>query len=420
MTETEFALQVKNAGGALYIVGGWVRDRLMGKAPHDKDYVVVGLSKKCFEEHFPEAKLIGNAFPVFLVKIDGISCEVAFARKERKTGTGYTGFEIAADAGITIEEDLYRRDTTVNSVAMEVLTGDIIDLYGGRRDIEQKIMRPVSEHFSEDPVRALRVARQAAQLGFKVSRELIEAMRECVQELKEEPTERIIGELKKVLLSDRPSVFFQVLNRAGLLEPIFPEVYALIGKTQPVDFHPEGDAYNHTMLVIDRVAQATDNEVAVFAALVHDIGKGATPREMLPHHYNHEARGLEVLNSWNKRAKFPNQWMRAGALVIEEHMRAPLIKKPGKITALLLHLHKMASYLPPEDFCHIIEADHGHLPVYLARYDELLKVLLSIDGTMAPEGVKGKALGDWLTSQRVMACTGWLKDWNSYDKFAII
>ena len=410
MTENEFAIQIREAGGTLYIVGGWVRDKLMGKDPHDKDYVVVGLSKENFAICFPDAKLIGNAFPVFLVKIDGISCEVAFARKERKVGTGYTGFEIVAHEDITIEEDLYRRDTTVNSIAMEVLTGNIIDLYGGRRDIGDKILRPISKHFSEDPVRALRVARQASQLGFEVSDELIDAMKGCREELKGEPPERIFGELKKALETSKPSVFFQVLGKSELLETLFPEIYALIGKTQPVDFHPEGDAYNHTMLVADKVAASTDNVVAVFAGLVHDIGKGVTPKEMLPHHYDHEKKGLDVLKSWNKRAKFPKQWIRAGSLVIEEHMRAPLMQKPGKITELILHLHKMSSYLPPEDFCHIIRADHGQLPKYLERYTELRDVLLSIDGNMAPEGVRGKALGDWLWQKRVRSCAQWLKD----------
>ncbi|WP_027406798.1 HD domain-containing protein [Anaerovibrio sp. RM50] len=410
MTEKEFALQVKEAGGTLYIVGGWVRDRLMGKDPHDKDYVVVGLSKETFELCFPDSKLIGNSFPVFLVKIDDVSCEVAFARKEKKVGTGYTGFEIVADEDITIEEDLYRRDTTVNSMAMEVLSGNILDLYGGKKDIEDGILRPISEHFSEDPVRALRAARQATQLGFRVSEELIEAMKGCREELKGEPPERILGELKRALETSHPSEFFNVLRRAELLETLFPEIYALIGKTQPIDFHPEGDAYNHTMLVADKVAAATDNVVAVFAGLAHDIGKGVTPREMLPHHYDHEKKGLEVLKEWNKRAKFPNQWMRAATLVIEEHMRAPLMQKPGKITELILLLHKMSSYLPPEDFCHIIRADHGELPKFLEHYQELRDVLLSIDGNMAPEGVQGKALGEWLWQQRVRACTKWLKD----------
>ncbi|ORU00280.1 tRNA nucleotidyltransferase [Anaerovibrio sp. JC8] len=409
MTEQEFAQQIGEAGGTLYIVGGWVRDRLMGKEPNDKDYVVVGLSKESFEVCFPSAKLIGNAFPVFLVKINDVSCEVAFARKEKKVGAGYTGFDIVADEDITIEEDLYRRDTTVNSIAMEVLTGNIVDLYGGRQDIADRVLRPVSEHFSEDPVRALRAARQATQLGFSVSDELIEAMKGCREELKGEPPERILGELKRALETKQPSVFFQVLKRAELLETLFPEIYALIGKTQPVDFHPEGDAYNHTMLVTDKVAAATDNVVAVFAGLVHDIGKGVTPEDMLPHHYDHEKKGLDVLKRWNERAKFSNLWMRAGALVIEEHMRAPLMQKPGKITDFILLLHKMASYLPPEDFCHIIRADHGQLPAYLERYTELRDVLLSIDGNMAPEGVQGKALGEWLRHQRVMACTRWLK-----------
>ena len=263
MTEREFSTRIAAAGGTAYIVGGWVRDWLRGKAPHDKDYVVVGISKDKFINIFQDAKLIGNSFPVFLLEIHGVKCEVAFARREIKSGTGYRGFDISS-AGVTIEEDLYRRDTTVNSMAVNLFTGELVDPYGGKKDIEKHLLRPVSEHFSEDPVRALRAARQGAQLDYLVSDELIAAMQQCKEELKLEPPERIFGELKKALTAPKPSNFFRILQRAGLLNDLFPEIYALIGKSQPLEFHPEGDAFEHTMNLTDKVATMTDNPVVVF------------------------------------------------------------------------------------------------------------------------------------------------------------
>ncbi len=409
MTEKEFSKRVIEAGGAAYIVGGWVRDKLMGKAPNDKDYVVVGLTKEQFSGTFPEAKLIGNSFPVFLVEIDGVKCEVAFARKECKVGTGYKGFAVSVE-DISIEEDLYRRDTTVNSIALNIATGDLVDPYGGKRDIEAGVLRPVSEHFAEDPVRALRAARQAAQLEFTVTDELIAAMGKCRDELQEEPAERIFGELKKALSSRKPSTFFRVLYQADLLQELFPEIYALIGKTQPVEFHPEGDAFKHSMNLMDKVAELTDNPVVIFSGLVHDIGKGVTPTNMLPHHYDHEKHGLTVLAEWNSRAKFPNQWVKSASLVIEEHMRAPLLRKSGKIVELIILLDKMKKYIAPGDFCKIIAVDHGSLPVYLERYEELRDKLLAVTGDTAPANLRGREIGLWLNQQRAKVCTDWLRE----------
>ncbi|MCR5176573.1 MAG: HD domain-containing protein [Anaerovibrio sp.] len=416
MLEKDFAQQVIDAGGRLYIVGGWVRDRLMGKVPHDKDFVVVGLSKEKFVTVFTDAKLIGKSFPVFLMEIDGVKCEVAFARKEHKAGKGYKGFDVEY-CDISIEEDLFRRDTTVNSIAMDVATGNIIDPYGGQQDIKAMLLRPVSEHFGEDPVRALRAARQAAQMDFSVSEDLLAAMRQCREEIVDEPAERVFSELKKVLETKKPSIFFQLLRKAGLLEVLFPEINALIGKTQPVDFHPEGDAYNHTMEIIDRIADGTTNVVPVFAGLVHDIGKGTTPMDMLPHHYDHEKRGLEVMDRWNKRMRLPKVWVQAAKMVISHHMRAPLMRKPGKITELVLFLHDMEKYLAPKDFCRIIMADHGSLPVYLEKYDDLLQKLLRINGTMAPAEKKGTEIGEWLLQKRTAACVAWLANNSNGENF---
>ena len=282
MTENEFVNRVRTAGARVFIVGGWVRDFLRQVPAHDKDYMVAGIDEETFQQVFPHALRVGKAFPVYLVDIDGCHAEVAFARKEEKQGAGYRGFAVEYGRNVTLEEDLSRRDTTINSMAMELPSGEIFDFYGGREDVKQGIIRPVSHHFAEDPVRALRAARQAAEFHFTLAEETKEAMAACREELAGEPAERLLQELKRALLTEKPSLFFRALQETGLLAVTFPELAALIGKTQPEAFHPEGDAFAHTMLVVDTVAAETDSLLARFCGLVHDLGKGETPAEMLP------------------------------------------------------------------------------------------------------------------------------------------
>lgn len=409
MTELEFASKIASIGGRAYIVGGWVRDKLMGNEPHDTDYVICGVCRADFQKIFAEAIVIGNSFPVFSLLISGKRCEVAFARKERKAGIGYKGFEVLFDPSVTIEDDLYRRDTTVNSMAMDILSGEILDLYGGAKDLKDRILRPVSIHFSEDPVRALRAARQGAQHGFQISPELCLAMKKCRNELFKEPQERIFAELKKALTTVKPSLFFNILQESNLLDVVFPEIYRLIGKTQPAEYHPEGDAYAHTMIVIDKVAADTSNPIAVFCALVHDIGKGSTPETMLPHHYDHEKRGIEVLAQWNNRCTMPKEWIKCAKFVIKEHMRAPLLKKPSKISQLIMGVSKLSYIISGEEFCSIIEADHHSLPIYLRGYNSLLEQLQIISGSDVPQVFKGPDIGKWLDNARTKQCYIWLR-----------
>ena len=410
MTEQEFGEKVAKAGGRAYIVGGWVRDCLIGGHPHDKDYVVTGFDRAKFQRAFPDSCQVGRSFPVFIMGIDGEHREVALARRERKTGTGYHGFAAESSADISIEEDLYRRDLTVNSIAMDVLTKELIDPYHGQADIREGILQPVSEHFCEDPVRALRAARFQAKLGFVPSRRLIEYMKACEPELRQEPGERIFGELKRVLEYPKPAAYFRVLNMAGLLASIYPELYAMIGKTQPVKYHPEGDAFEHTMLMLARVSEHTGNIVARFCALCHDLGKGVTPQEMLPHHYGHEVKGLEVLSCWNQRMTMPASWLKAAKYVIREHMRAPRLSKPGKISQLLMSMDAVSRELPVEDFKIIVAADHHSLPLYLQHAQEGIGRLQAITGNAAPPDLQGAAVGQWLCQQRTQICRAWLKE----------
>ena len=399
MREEEFVKAVEGAGGTVYLVGGWVRDHLRGATPRDKDFVITGLEREAFAELFPAASLIGHAFPVYLVEIDGVRSEVSFARRERKSGHGYRGFAVDFGAEVTIEDDLFRRDTRINSMAYRLPAMELIDPYGGRSDLAHCVIRATSHHFSEDPVRALRAARQAAELGFVIDDGTRTLMADCAAELGEEPTERIVHELSRALAAPQPSLFFEALAHASLLESVFPEIFALKGKTQPPQYHPEGDAYCHTMQIVDVVAQKTQTIEARFAALVHDIGKGKTPEEMLPHHYGHEQRGLLVLDAWNQRMTLPKSWLMAAHFVIKEHMRAPLLKKTGKIADLLLAVEK--SGLSFADFRRIICADHGTLPYYLVHGEELLRKMLQVRGTEAPPELRGADVGKWLREERV-------------------
>lgn len=399
MKEEEFAAKLKAIGAEVYIVGGWVRDYLRGAKPKDKDYLLCGCREEDFTKLFPKAVKVGKSFPVYLLRIEGENCEVAFARRERKQGQGYRGFAVEFGPEVTVEEDLYRRDTTMNSMAWRLSDGEIIDPYGGRADIEARCIRAVSHHFRDDPVRALRAARQAAELGFAIAEETYGYMADCGKELAGEPQERLLEEMKKAFASAAPSIFFRALQRVGLLETAFPELAALIGKTQPEAFHPEGDAFEHTLLIVDKVAGDTTSLTARFAGLVHDLGKGTTPAEMLPHHYGHEVRGLEVLTAWNRRMTLPKEWMKAAGFVIREHMRAPRLGKTGKIAALLLNLAK--SGLTIADFKAIIRADHGGLPLYLEKAGQLISAMSEVSGKEAPKGLSGPEIGTWLFSQQV-------------------
>ena len=399
MTEFDFAKKIHELGGTAYLVGGAIRDKFRGVEAHDRDYCVTGVEEKTFAETFPNAAKFGKSFPVYSVEINEAFCEVAFARTERKIGTGYRGFEIKFAPNVTIEQDLFRRDTTINAMAIELLSGELVDPFGGREDVLNKKIRAVSEHFTDDPVRALRAARQAAQFGFEICADTIEAMRLCGFELAREPTERIFDELHTALKTDKPSIFFRILERAGLLEITFPEIAQLRGKIQPTYYHPEGDAYEHTLQIVDDVAKVNPKPLVRFAALAHDIGKGTTPPEMLPHHYKHELRGLKVLEQMNRRMTLPGDWKKAAAFVIREHMRAPRLEKAAKIVDLLLSLNTLK--LGVKDFCDIIRVDNHGLPPYLEHAQEIIDELLKIGGKDAPPELKGTEIGNWIRDERI-------------------
>lgn len=324
----EIANKIKNEGGNLFLVGGAVRDKLLNKQIKDEDYCVTGITSKQFLSLFPQSFTRGKSFEVF--DLDGK--EFAMARTENKTGKGHKEFKITTNKEITIEQDLARRDITINSIAQEVLTGKIIDPFNGKRDLENRIIRATTGHFSEDPLRVYRVARFACSLEFEVEESTLKMMNNLKEELNSLSKERVFVEFSKALGEKKPSIFFEVLKKAEVLDVHFKEIYDLIGALQPPEHHPEGDSFNHTMLVVNKASELTDNLEWRFCALVHDLGKGLTPKQEYPHHYGHEIRGVEAVTTFGNRIKAPTLWIKSGKVACREHMRGGIFykMKPSK------------------------------------------------------------------------------------------
>ena len=323
METEEIAEKIQKAGGKLYRVGGALRDELLGMPVHDEDFCVTGITTQEFEKIFPQAILRGKSFAVY----DLEGREIAFARKEKKTGQGHKEFGIETSPSISIEEDLERRDITINAMAQEVLTKRWIDPFGGRQDLQDKKIKAVSKAFKEDPLRVYRVARFAAMLEFTVEEETIQLMRELKQELYTLSAERVFHEFEKALRTNKPSLFFRVLQEANVLEVHFKEIYDLIGSLQPKEYHPEGDSFEHTMQVVDKSTLLTNDLKVRFSCLVHDLGKGVTPKEMQPHHYGHDEKGVALVGNLGKRLKIPKLWIKCGKVAAKEHMKGGIFSK---------------------------------------------------------------------------------------------
>lgn len=316
----------------VYIVGGAVRDMIMGLDPQDKDYVVVGsTSESMIEDGFEK---VGADFPVFLHP--ETRDEYALARREKKTGTGYLGFETEFGPDVTLEEDLSRRDLTINSIAYETSGyGGYIDPFNGQDDIKNKILRHTSDAFQEDPVRVLRIARFRARFGndWKIAndtKDLIHAMgkKGVLNELQ---AERVWKELSRALMEPHPRLFFDTLLECDVLHILFPEVYALCSAMESRKWHPEGNAYEHTMLVL---TQATRYEFGQdfglllrMAALVHDFGKGITPKDKLPKHYGHDVNGVPIVHDFCNRLTVPTLIRDRVKKATRYHMRMHELQK---------------------------------------------------------------------------------------------
>lgn len=287
-----------------FLVGGAVRDMLMGLYPKDKDYVVVGFTENDFLNMGYQR--VGADFPVFLHPETGD--EYALARREKKTGTGYLGFTSEFTPDVTLEEDLGRRDLTVNSMAMDE-DDTVFDPFNGQDDLKNKVLRHTSNAFSEDPVRVLRMARFRARLGadWTVASETVALVSQMSNNgvLSELTAERVWKEMSRALMEPHPRLFFDTLLQTDALHTVFPEVYRLKTALEAHRWHPEGDAYEHTMLVLTAAAAMEFDLESRFAALVHDFGKGLTPRDQLPKHYGHDVKGVPVVESFSNRLTVP-------------------------------------------------------------------------------------------------------------------
>jgi tRNA nucleotidyltransferase (CCA-adding enzyme) len=303
----------------VYLVGGAVRDRLLGRAVQERDWVVVGATPGELERagYIP----VGRDFPVFLHP--RTKEEHALARLERKVGPGYRGFATEFSPGVTLEDDLRRRDLTINAMAEDDV-GRIIDPYGGQRDLDARLLRHVSDAFIEDPVRILRVARFAARyasLGFRIADETMALMSRMVAdgEARSLVAERVWAETEKALGEDRPDVFIQVLRACGALAVVYPEIDALFGVPQPEKWHPEIDAGVHQLLALREAVKLGGGVAARFAVLMHDLGKALTPADILPSHHGHEGAGVAPVEQLCERVRVPNHLRELAVMTARQH-----------------------------------------------------------------------------------------------------
>ncbi|PFB64499.1 HD domain-containing protein [Bacillus cereus] len=311
MELTKIVETLKTCNAKVYLVGGAVRDLLLDIVPKDKDYCVTGISQEGFESLFPTAMLQGKDFPVYRMDIDGELCEVALARKERKVSEGHNGFAIYASPDITIEDDLARRDITINSMAIDEETKELIDPYYGEIDLRNKLIRATTEAFCEDPLRVYRAARFAAEYGFFIEYKTSTMMYQLKSELSSLSIERVLEETKKALMSRTPSRFFHALKSANVLDVHFPEIDRLSELEQNLMYHPEGDVFEHTMQVVDSARYLVDELpvgnklVVMFSSLLHDVGKYVTKGvhriKGTPTYFGHEEAGVPIAEQFLDR-----------------------------------------------------------------------------------------------------------------------
>jgi tRNA nucleotidyltransferase (CCA-adding enzyme) len=407
----------------IYMVGGAVRDRLLGRPVNDHDWVVVGAT--------PEQMLalgylpVGRDFPVFLHP--ETREEYALARTERKSGRGYRGFVVESSPDVTLEEDLARRDLTINAIAAGAYPSSAtghFDPYGGERDLQDRVLRHVTDSFREDPVRILRVARFAARFtDFTVAPETMQLMREMVAhgEADHLVAERVWQELARGLMEEQPSRMFDVLRECGALKVVLPEVDRLWGVPQRAEYHPEVDTGVHLMMVLDMAARLATPLTVRFACLVHDLGKGTTPADMLPRHIGHEQRSAKLLKGLCERLRVPTECREIADVVAREHGN---IHRSGDLgaAALVRLIERCDGIRKPARFDEILlacECDaRGRLGFDEAPYPQrqrlrealaaVQSVATSVIAARAAEsGVTGQKVGEMIHAARVQAVAAW-------------
>jgi len=396
-----------------YLVGGAVRDRLLGLQPGDRDHVVVGSTPaEMLAQGF---KPVGRDFPVFLHPQTGE--EYALARTERKSGRGYRGFVVDSDPSVTLEEDLRRRDFTINAIAQDE-HGTLSDPLGGARDLDARVLRHAGSAFVEDPLRVLRAARFMARfagLGFSIAPETLQLMRAMAEggELAELVPERVWQELLRALRSPTPSAFLRTLRQCNALVQVLPEVDALYGVPQRAEYHPEIDTGMHQELVSDMAAQlAPGDDVIGFAALTHDLGKALTPAGVLPKHIGHERAGLAPLKTLCERLKVPTAHRELAIMACREHLNVHRLDELRDATVFEL-LARCDGFRKPERIAQlalVCEADkRGRLGSEEADYAQgpelvrLHRVALAVSARDLPEQASGPALGLALKQARILA-----------------
>lgn len=394
-----------------YLVGGAVRDELLGIASCERDWVVVGSSPQ--EMLALGYKQVGKDFPVFLHP--KTKEEYALARTERKTGLGYNGFEFNVSSHVTLEEDLMRRDLTINAIAMDK-DGVIIDPYGGVNDVKNKLLRHVSDSFSEDPLRLLRVGRFAAKfknMGFVIHQKTFELMKKIStpDEINALVPERVWIEMLKAFKTQSPSTFFFILRECGALRYLMPEVDKLFGVPQTKKYHPEIDTGIHTMMVVDQSVKLTADSAGHFAALCHDLGKSATPNELLPKHHGHEERSIPLVKALSQRLKVPKSAQELALQVAKYHTLVHKVfeLRSKTILNLLINVDAFRRQERFYLFLLVCKADSlGRLGFADSTYpqrDFLLKIHKKCGEINASgfilKGLQGKEIADAINTQRL-------------------
>ena len=396
----------------IFEVGGAVRDALLGHAVSERDWVVVGgTPQELLKQGFRQ---VGKDFPVFLHP--ETAEEYALARTEKKVAPGYHGFTAHASPDVSLEEDLQRRDLTINAMARDA-EGNIIDPFGGQRDLADRVLRHVSAAFVEDPLRVLRVARfhaRFAALGFTVAPQTLDLMREIADsgELAALRPERTWQETDKALITSSPARFFSTLRECGALERVYPEIDALFGVPQPPRWHPEIDTGVHTLMVLEVAARLSDDSAVRFAALVHDLGKARTPREILPRHRGHEERSVEVIGELCARLPVPRRYRELAEAVARYHgvvHRADELKP----STVLKIIEATDGFRRPERFADMLlacEADaRGRKGLEESAYPQRQRLLLAlrsaaeVDVADLAGQIEGAAIGKRLRERRLEA-----------------
>lgn len=391
---------ILDQGACLYLVGGAVRDLLMQKEPDDYDFCVGGLDQESFKNLFPEMVKVGKNYPIF--KVNNYDFDLQKSLDDLK-----------------MEDELKRRDFTINAIAVNIKDGKMIDPFNGIKDLEKGVISVLPDAIKKDPLRAYRAARLVSEMEessdrvFSINKETeiqIKANKKRLESLAEE---RVFGEFRKALLSNMPARFFKVLKELDILDVHFPEIDALIGVKQPEKYHPEGDVFNHTMLSLEAAVKRTNNPLIRFSVLVHDLGKALTPEEEWPHHYRHDRDGLKPLRKLCNRIKIPVKWRKAGELAINEHMRAFRWKKmrPGKIVHLLEKAQR--SNLGIEGLANIIEADRrgrGQPDLEVSEASDLVVLGKEMFAQIGGSSIRGVKEGPEFGKKLFHARCQWLKN----------